>query len=50
MKNGMPGSDGAYDSLGQLSLIKFTKFTKNPPVSASTFRFVTPKGADVFRN
>ena len=50
MKNGMPEAMELYDSLGQLSLIKFTKFTKNPPVSASTFKFVTPKGADVFRN
>lgn len=50
MKNGMPEAMELYDSLGQLSLIKFTKFTKNPPVSASTFKFVAPKGADVFRN
>lgn len=50
MKNGLPEAMELYDSLGQLSLIKFTKFTKNPPVPASTFKFVTPKGADVFRN
>ena len=50
MKNGMPEAMELYDSLGQLSLIKFTRFTKNPPVPASTFKFVTPKGADVFKN
>lgn len=50
MKNGLPEAMELYDSLGQLTLIKFTHFTKNPPVNASTFKFVAPKGADVFEN
>ena len=50
MKDGLPQAMELYDSLGQLTLIKFTKFTKNPPVNAGTFRFVVPKGADVFEN
>ena len=50
MKNGVPEAMELYDSLGQLSLIKFTTFIKNPPVNTNTFRFVVPKGADVFRN
>ena len=50
MKNGLPEAMELYDSLGQLTLIKFTQFTKNPPVNAATFKFVAPKGADVFEN
>lgn len=50
MKDGLPQAMELYDSLGQLTLVKFTKFTKNPPVNAKTFRFVVPKGADVFEN
>lgn len=34
MKNGIPEAMELYDSLGQLTLIKFTQFTKNPPVNA----------------
>lgn len=50
MKNGIPEAMELYDSLGQLTLIKFTRFTKNPPVNAGMFKFVAPKGADVFEN
>ena len=50
MKNGIPEAMELYDSLGQLTLVKFTQFEKNPPVSAGMFRFVVPKGADVYEN
>lgn len=50
MKNNVPVAMELYDTLGQLSLIKLTKFEKNPPLKADSFRFITPKGADVFQN
>lgn len=50
MKDGIPEAMELYDSLGQLTVIKFIKFTKNPSVNAHTFRFVVPKGVDVFEN
>ena len=48
MKDGLPQAMELYDSLGQLTLIKFTKFTKNPPVNAGTFRFVVPRKERTF--
>lgn len=50
MQNNVPVAMELYDALGQLSLIKFTKFEKNPALKADTFRFVMPKGADVIEN
>lgn len=50
MQNNAPVAMELYDALGQLSLIKFTRFEKNPALKADTFRFVMPKGADVFEN
>jgi len=50
MKNNLPVAMEIYDSLGQISLIKLTKFEKNPPLQANTFKFVIPKGVDVFEN
>lgn len=35
------------DNFGQKSLLQFTSFAANAPVSAEAFRFVPPKGADV---
>lgn len=35
------------DSFGQQTSLVFSKIEKNPPLSASHFRFVPPKGADV---
>ena len=37
------------DSFGQLSVLNFTRFEKNPPLSPNQFRFVVPKGADVLK-
>jgi outer membrane lipoprotein carrier protein len=31
-------------------LLSFTKFEKNPNLGAEHFKFVVPKGADVFKN
>jgi len=50
MQNNVPVAMELHDALGQLSLIKFTKFEKNPPLNDLAFRFVMPKGADVFEN
>jgi len=37
------------DSFGQISLLSFTRFEKNPSFSSNQFRFVMPKGADVLQ-
>jgi outer membrane lipoprotein carrier protein len=36
-----------HDNFGQVTLLRFTRFTTNPDLAASMFRFVPPKGADV---
>ena len=35
------------DGFGQRSLLQFTQFAANAPVSPELFKFVVPKGADV---
>jgi outer membrane lipoprotein carrier protein len=35
------------DSFGQTTVMRFTVFERNPKLDAGTFRFTTPKGADV---
>lgn len=50
MRNGVPEAMELRDSFGQVSLLTFTNFEKNPPMKANQFRFVMPKGADVFQN
>jgi outer membrane lipoprotein carrier protein len=49
LKDGVPVAMELRDSFGQISLLSFTKFEKNPSLSASHFRFVMPKGADVLQ-
>lgn len=49
MRNGVPAAMELRDSFGQLSLLTFTNFEKNPVVPANQFKFVVPKGADVFQ-
>ena len=34
---------------GQVSLLTFTRFEKNPSMPADQFKFTPPKGADVFQ-
>ena len=50
MQNNVPVAMELYDALGQLSLIKLTRFEKNPPLKTDTFKFIMPKGADLFEN
>ncbi|HJV82913.1 outer membrane lipoprotein chaperone LolA [Noviherbaspirillum sp.] len=49
LKDGLPQAMELRDSFGQVSLLSFQKFEKNPPLGAEQFKFVMPKGADVFR-
>ena len=49
LKDGVPQAMELQDSFGQLSVLTFRKFEKNPPLAAEQFRFVVPKGADVFQ-
>ena len=50
LRNGLPEAMELRDSFGQVSLLSFTRFEKNPALAAEQFRFVPPKGADVFNN
>lgn len=50
MKNGAPAAMELRDAFGQTSILSFTKFEKNPSLGAEQFKFVVPKGADVFKN
>jgi outer membrane lipoprotein carrier protein len=49
LKDGVPLAMELRDSFGQVSLLSFKKFEKNPAMSADQFRFTVPKGADVFQ-
>ena len=49
LRNGVPAAMELRDSFGQVSLLSFTKFEKNPSMPAGQFKFVVPKGADVFQ-
>lgn len=49
LKDGMPVAMELRDSFGQVSILSFTRFEKNPSLSATQFRFVIPKGADVLQ-
>lgn len=49
LKDGVPHAMELRDNFGQVSLLTFNRFEKNPPMSADQFKFVPPKGADVFQ-
>lgn len=49
LRNGVPAAMELRDSFGQVSLLTFTKFEKNPSLPATQFKFAVPKGADVFQ-
>ncbi|RZI43352.1 outer membrane lipoprotein chaperone LolA [Herbaspirillum sp. HC18] len=49
LKDGVPQAMELRDTFGQVSQLTFRKFEKNPSISAEQFRFVVPKGADVFQ-
>src|SRR4051794_11371377 len=42
LKNGVPLAMELRDSFGQVSLLTFSKFEKNPAMTADQFRFVVP--------
>ncbi|MEO8407486.1 MAG: outer membrane lipoprotein chaperone LolA [Oxalobacteraceae bacterium] len=50
LRNGVPEAMELRDAFGQVSLLTFKNFEKNPPIPANGFKFVVPKGADVFSN
>jgi outer membrane lipoprotein carrier protein len=50
LRNGTPEAMELRDSFGQTSVLTFKKFEKNPNIAATQFKFVMPKGADVFNN
>ena len=49
LREGVPQAMELHDSFGQVSLLSFKKFDKNPAMTAEQFKFVVPKGADVFQ-
>ncbi len=49
LRNGTPEAMELKDAFGQVSLLSFSRFEKNPPMPANQFKFDIPKGADVFR-
>ena len=49
LKDGVPVGMELRDSFGQVSVLTFTKFEKNPSLSATQFKFVMPKGADLLQ-
>jgi outer membrane lipoprotein carrier protein len=49
LRNGVPAAMELRDSFGQVSLLSFTKFEKNPAIAENQFKFVAPKGADIFQ-
>ena len=50
LRNGTPEAMELRDAFGATSLLSFNKFEKNPNLGAQQFKFVAPKGADVFNN
>ena len=50
LRNGLPEAMELRDSFGQVSLLSFTHFEKNPSLGDTRFKFEPPKGADVFGN
>ncbi|AVR96242.1 outer membrane lipoprotein chaperone LolA [Pseudoduganella armeniaca] len=47
LKNGQPEAMELRDNFGQTSVLAFRKFEKNPALTATSFKFAMPKGADV---
>jgi len=50
LRNGLPEQMELRDNFGQTTMLTFSNFQKNPTFSATQFKFVMPKGADVFNN
>jgi outer membrane lipoprotein carrier protein len=49
LKDGVPHAMELRDNFGQVSLLTFNRFEKNPAMPADQFKFTVPKGADVFQ-
>lgn len=49
LKDGVPHAMELRDSFGQVTLLTFNRFEKNPALAGDQFKFVAPKGADVFQ-
>lgn len=49
LRDGVPVGMELRDSFGQVSVINFTRFEKNPSLPANQFKFVMPKGADLLQ-
>jgi len=49
LKGGVPVAMELKDQFGQVSLLKFTSFQRNPALGAQQFKFEVPKGADVVK-
>ena len=49
LKDGVPIGMELRDSFGQVSVLTFTKFEKNPSLSGTQFKFVMPRGADLLQ-
>lgn len=49
MRNGVPEAMELHDSFGQVSLLSFRKFQRNPAIAPGVFKFSAPKGADILR-
>lgn len=49
LRDGLPVGMELRDSFGQVSVINFTRFEKNPALPANQFKFVMPKGADLLQ-
>jgi outer membrane lipoprotein carrier protein len=50
LRNGLPEAMELKDTFGQTSVLAFRKIERNPALNATSFKFVMPKGADVFNN
>lgn len=47
LRDKLPASMEIHDNFGQVTLLTFTQFERNPALDGGLFRFVPPKGADV---
>lgn len=49
LRGGVPMAMELKDTFGQVTLIKFSHFERNPSLGAQQFRFTVPQGADLVR-
>ena len=50
LRDGVPAAMELRDTFGQVSLLSFKKFERNPSLGATQFKFIMPRGADVISN